>query len=150
MTMRPCVECGEPSEQSRCPEHQPLGPKGGIKTSAQSRGYDAAWARLSRKARMAQPFCSDCGATEDLQCDHTPEAWARHLAGKAVRLADVDVVCGRCNRARGAARPSVIATEMVGGVPGVGGTTTRVGEAKFRLHTPKFAEINSKREKTRR
>lgn len=39
-----------------------------------------------------------------MQADHAPEAWARKAAGKPVRLADVDVVCGRCNRRRGAAR----------------------------------------------
>ncbi len=101
MTLRPCIECGEPSEAAHCPEHaRPPSPK----ASAAARGYDAAWNRLSRQARRLQPFCSDCGTTEDLQADHTPEAWARKAAGKPVRLADVDVVCGPCNRARGAAR----------------------------------------------
>lgn len=51
-----------------------------------------------------QPFCLDCGATDDLQADHTPEAWARKAAGKAIRLQDIAVVCGRCNRDRGQAR----------------------------------------------
>ena len=79
MTLRPCVVCGEPTTRGRCPQH---------------RGYDAAWDRLSRKARRLQPFCSDCGAVEDLQTDHTPEAWTRKVAGKTIRLQDVDVVCG--------------------------------------------------------
>lgn len=106
MTLRPCIECGEPTDGSRCPEHtRNWRPK----VSAASRGYDAAWHRLSAKARKLQPFCSDCGATEDLQCDHSPQAWARKAAGKAIRLRDVDVVCGRCNRRRGAARPANIA-----------------------------------------
>ena len=102
MTLSPCIECGEPADGPRCPEHvRPSSPK----VSAAQRGYDAAWQRLSARARKLQPFCSDCGATEDLQADHTPEAWARKAAGKAVRLKDIDVVCGPCNRARGAARP---------------------------------------------
>ncbi|BBX69588.1 hypothetical protein MPSYJ_30490 [Mycolicibacterium psychrotolerans] len=101
MTLRPCIECGEPADGPRCPEHvRPSSPK----ASAALRGYDAAWQRLSAKARRLQPWCSDCGATADLQCDHRPEAWARKAAGKPIRLADVDVVCGPCNRARGAAR----------------------------------------------
>ena len=54
--------------------------------------------------RRLQPFCSDCGSTEGLECDHSPEAWARKAAGKPIRLQDVDVVCGECNRRRGAAR----------------------------------------------
>lgn len=109
MTLRPCVECGEPSEQAHCDEHRV-----DHKPTAVARGYDAAWTRLSCKARALQPFCSDCGATDDLQADHTPEAWARKAAGKPIRLRDVDVVCGPCNRARGAARGD---TATRGGAP---------------------------------
>lgn len=99
MTMRPCLDCGEPADGPRCPEHT-TDPK----PVAAARGYDHAWNVLSKRARKLQPFCSDCGATEDLQCDHTPEAWARKATGKSIRLQDVDVVCGPCNVARGAAR----------------------------------------------
>ena len=38
-----------------------------------------------------------------LQADHLPSAWERKAAGKPLRLADVDVVCGACNRKRGSA-----------------------------------------------
>lgn len=140
MTLRPCLDCGEPTEAAHCPEHvRPSSPK----VSASERGYDAAWQRLSAKARRLQPFCSDCGATEDLQADHTPEAWERKAAGRPIRLQDVDVVCGPCNRKRGAARPQQ--------TPGRGQQTRsfratrgctppwRVsdprGEAKLELHT---------------
>jgi 5-methylcytosine-specific restriction endonuclease McrA len=101
MTMRPCLDCGEPSDGPRCPEHT-TDPK----TSAAHRGYDAAWTKLSKRARRLQPFCSGCGATDDLQTDHTPEAWARKAAGLTIRLQDVQVLCGPCNRAAGAARGS--------------------------------------------
>ena len=90
MTAKPCLDCGQPTASTRCPEH---------------RGYDRRWRVLSERARKLQPWCSDCGATEDLEADHSPEAWARIAAGKMVRLRDVDVVCGPCNRARGQARP---------------------------------------------
>ena len=60
MTLRPCLDCGEPTALTRRPEH---------------RGYDAEWDRLSRRARRLQPWCSDCGSTEDLQADHLPSAW---------------------------------------------------------------------------
>lgn len=99
MTLRPCLVCGEPAEGPRCEVHTV-----DRKAPAAARGYDAAWARLSKRARRLQPFCTDCGATDDLQADHTPEAWERKAAGLAIRLADVDVVCGPCNRRRGAAR----------------------------------------------
>ena len=99
MTLRPCLTCGEPCAAPRCPEHT-TDPK----LPAAQRGYDAAWQRLSKRARRLQPFCLDCGATEDLQADHLPEAWARKAAGKAIRLSDIQVRCGPCNRAAGAAR----------------------------------------------
>ncbi len=99
MTMAPCLDCGEPSDGPRCTEHStdPKAPSG-------DRGYDWQWTQLSRRARRLQPWCTDCGSTTDLQADHSPEAWARKAAGKAVRLKDIDVVCGPCNIARGAAR----------------------------------------------
>lgn len=101
MTMKPCLDCGEVTETGpRCTGCRPTQKK----PSSSRRGYDAAWTRLSKRARRMQPWCSDCGETEDLQADHSPEAWRRKAAGKAIRLVDVDVVCGDCNRKRGAAR----------------------------------------------
>lgn len=99
MTLRPCLVCGEPTNGPRCLEHtidtQP---------SAAARGYDWQWQKLSKQARRLQPFCIDCGATTELQCDHSPEAWAAKAAGKPIKLSMVDVVCGPCNVKRGAAR----------------------------------------------
>lgn len=126
MTMRPCLTCGEPATGPRCDEHT-LDPK----ASAQDRGYDAAWTRLSKRSRRLQPFCELCGATEGLECDHTPEAWERKAAGKAIRLQDVRVLCGPCNRAAGAARgPS--ATR---GMPPSGPTTDPPSRPNF-SYTP--------------
>jgi 5-methylcytosine-specific restriction enzyme A len=101
MTMRPCIDCGEPTEGTRCAEHTI-----DTKPSAAARGYDHQWTKLSKRARRLQPFCLRCGAVEDLQTDHTPEAWARKAAGKPIRLQDVQVLCGPCNRDAGAARGS--------------------------------------------
>lgn len=106
--MKFCIDCGEPSEQTRCDEHRKERrnqKNRGRKTESRARGYNARWDRLSRRARKLQPFCSDCGSTDDLQADHTPEAWQRHDEGKAIRLQDIDVVCRDCNVARGQARP---------------------------------------------
>lgn len=122
--MRPCLHpgCGEPTDNTRCPEHTTHK----AKPSARARGYDAAWDRLSRKARKLQPWCTDCGATEDLQLDHLPEAWARHDAGLPIRVQDVEVCCGPCNRARGAGRTRGEAPTGAIGTPRV--------EADFELH----------------
>ncbi|GAA4294663.1 hypothetical protein GCM10023161_44370 [Mycobacterium paraffinicum] len=101
MTLRPCVVCGEPSAKSRCPTHRPKDRK----PSRQQRGYDSQWQELSRRARRLQPWCTDCGSTEDLQLDHLPIAWERKAAGKTIRLGtDAEVCCAECNRRRGAAR----------------------------------------------
>lgn len=100
MTMTSCLECGEPSNGPRCPEHRPPS----VSRPSRAAGYDAAWDRLSRRARKLQPFCSDCGATDDLTCDHSPEAWDRKSRGLAIRLQDVDVCCRSCNSRRGRAR----------------------------------------------
>lgn len=111
-----CPDCGnvferdESVKRGSCPDCHDFGQDDNRtffsragKTTTQ-RGYGARWQRLSRKARQLQPFCSDCGATEDLTGDHTPEAWARYEAGKVLRLKDIDVVCRTCNGERGKAR----------------------------------------------
>lgn len=106
MTLKPCLRCGEPSPGTYCSEHKPtnVSSKSKRAKTKRERGYNWHWDQLSRRARRLQPFCSDCGATDDLQADHSPEAWQRHEDGLAVRIQDVDVCCGPCNRARGAAR----------------------------------------------
>lgn len=99
MTMKPCLICGAPTDGPRCTEHTV-----DTKAPAADRGYDWQWTKLSKRARRLQVLCESCGSTESLQCDHSPEAWARKAAGKAIRLCDVQVLCGPCNRAAGAAR----------------------------------------------
>lgn len=99
--LKACADCGDLTTRARCTSCRPPDHEG--KSSTQ-RGYDSAWQRLSRRARRAQPFCTDCGTTKELSVDHTPQAWARHEAGLEIRLEDVAVVCITCNNRRGAAR----------------------------------------------
>jgi len=102
--MTTCLHCGELSEQPYCQDHRPAStPK---TLSAAQRGYDYRWQKLSKRARRIQKFCSDCGTTENLQLDHTPETWQRWYDRKVIRLEHTGgVVCGDCNIARGQARP---------------------------------------------
>lgn len=97
--LKPCLACGEPSEQSRCADHQ-------VKQyrNRGTRGYTSQWRRLSQRARKLQPFCIDCGTTENLTADHTVTAWARHEQGLPIRLIDIAVRCMRCNVKAGPAR----------------------------------------------
>lgn len=106
-----CATCGTPftldpgeMRRSRCTDCRPAPREIPDRGTPKQRGYDERWRRLSIRARRAQPFCSDCGATDDLTADHTPEAWARREAGQSIRLEDVDVVCRPCNGRRGAVR----------------------------------------------
>ncbi|UCZ90473.1 hypothetical protein [Gordonia sp. WA4-43] len=129
---RPCIECGEPADATRCddcaPAHRSVTRTDLPTTSARSRGYGTAWDKLSRQARRMQPWCSDCGTRDDLTADHSEEAWRRHDAGKPIRLQDIDVLCRRCNARKGRARP--------GGQPPRGGTGLGGGEPRRPLHTP--------------
>lgn len=104
MTLKPCQKCGEPTDSTRCDEHTTRPEPIVERASARARGYTTSWDKLSRRARRLQPFCSDCGATDNLSTDHSPEAWRRHEQGLPIRLADTDVVCIPCNNRRGPAR----------------------------------------------
>lgn len=100
--LSPCTDCGELTDLGAyCSEHQPPAPE---KAPAIERGYDYKWRVLSRRARALQPFCSQCGTTEDLTTDHSPEAWQRKARGLPIRLQDVDVLCRSHNSIKGAAR----------------------------------------------
>lgn len=97
-----CADCGELTDATYCAEHRPKDNRGKNRRHA---GYDAAWDRLSTRARKLQPFCSVPGCTSmDLTVDHTPEAWERKEQGKTIRLADVVVLCRSHNSRAGAAR----------------------------------------------
>lgn len=124
--MKPCIECGEPSTETRCDEH-PRDSWQHRKGSARERGYDRTWDKLSIRARRLQPWCSDCHGTEDLTTDHSERAWKRRAEGKAIRLRDVDVLCGPCNVARGSSRPQGRGPDDERSGP--------TGEAKSPLHT---------------
>lgn len=132
VTLRPCLDCGTPTAGSRCPTCQPARQR--TIGSAHQRGYDSTWRRLSQRARRLQPWCSACGAVENLTTDHLPSAWQRRAEGKTIRLADVAVVCGPCNTRRGSSRPG---TDRAQGHAGRGSArqAETEGEAKNRLHT---------------
>lgn len=100
--LKTCPTCGEPTENTYCPTHQPK--KIEPSKNSRIRGYDHTWRKLSQRARRLQPFCTHCGTTHDLTTDHTPEAWARKDQGLPIRLEDVVVLCRSCNSKAGAAR----------------------------------------------
>jgi hypothetical protein len=77
---KPCLKCGILTPESYCNEHAPkrIDTRTGRDRSTLGRGQG--WQNLSPRARKMQPYCKDCGATEDLTADHMPSAWHRILA----------------------------------------------------------------------
>lgn len=90
MTLTVCLSCGQPSKATHCAGCSRARAHGDTTT----RGYGASWQRLSRRARRLQPWCSTCGAVEDLTTDH--------LRWPATTLADVQVLCRGCNSRKSA------------------------------------------------
>jgi len=129
---KPCLICGTPTEDtSRCPDCTP--PTHAL--SATRRGYDAAWRRLSTRARRLQPWCTDFGTVEDLTTDHSIEAWQQREEGKEITLDLIDVVCRSCNGKRGRARPtSTSSSTTPGRSPSTG--PGPLGKPHPAIHTP--------------
>lgn len=90
---RPCLDCGavipSGSRCSRC-----SGRRRGTTTEP---GYGSAYQRLARAAIAQQPWCSLCGAADDLTADHVVP-----LAVGGDPLGPLRVLCRRCNSGRGA------------------------------------------------
>lgn len=110
-----CSDCGALTAAARCANCKPRE----TKKSATRRGYDAAWQRLSTRARRLQPWCSDCGAVDDLTVDHSKDAWEARGSGREITLDMVTVVCRPCNSRRGQARD--LGTRPVGNGEGPSG-----------------------------
>lgn len=104
-----CLVCGDVTEpdQFQCPEHirARLAARREAKGSTREQGRAGLWMKLSKRARQMQPFCTDCGATWNLQADHLPSAWLRWERRLPIRLEDVEVTCGPCNIKRGSSKP---------------------------------------------
>ncbi len=74
---------------AKCPRHQPS-PRS---KPAHKRYSSAAWRKLSKQMREAQPWCSFCGSGSDLTLDHVEP-------GKG--SGGYMVLCRSCNSAKGA------------------------------------------------
>jgi len=103
--LRSCLDCGSLSTESRCAEHRPTQVATRARETPEERGYDAAWRRLSKRARQRQGFCNRCSSTKHLSTDHTPEAWWRKANGLPITLRHVQVLCAGCQVELGSSRP---------------------------------------------
>jgi 5-methylcytosine-specific restriction endonuclease McrA len=97
MVSRACI-CGRiiPPDWKRCDAC--AGGRPNLRTATTSqRGYGAAHQRRARAAIALHPWCSECGATDDLTADHLIP-----LAKGGNPLGALRVLCRSCNSRRGA------------------------------------------------
>lgn len=99
MTARPCNVCGEViASGSRCRDCRP----GRADTPRDHVAYanNGRWKALAKRLRKLQPWCTWCGATENLQVDHViPESVAPELAYSIENLRVLDRACNNQRQA---------------------------------------------------
>lgn len=98
-TVKPCLTCGVPtSNGSRCKPHQAQHETRRVarRGTREQRGYGRTWIKARARAIRQQPFCSNCGATEDLTGDHVVP-----LARGGTIETGVGVLCRSCNARKG-------------------------------------------------
>ena len=93
---RPCIECGRPSQGSRCEIHA-------LPDHRKRAGYGYAWTQLSREIRERFPWCAICGTSGvPLHVDHiTP----RSLGGTD-HPSNLRPLCSPCHHKHGKTRRS--------------------------------------------
>lgn len=94
---KPCLSCGVPTGAgSRCQPCQDVqGRSPDLRRGRKRARRPAAWDRLSRRVRRAQPWCEWCGTSVDLTTDHV-----QRLADGGPMLPGPDgvrVLCRPCN-----------------------------------------------------
>ena len=96
--LRPCLECGEPSEDNRCVEHR-ANERTRKASNRERRTNTGKWQRFSRRLRRLSPFCEKCGTTEQLSVDHIIPFSQRPDLEYVV--ANCRILCLTCNGQRG-------------------------------------------------
>lgn len=83
IAMKPCLDCGEPANGSRCEVHRRKFNQQRRPTTT-DRGYGSTWQAYAKGRIRQEPWCAVCGATDDLTLDHANDV----------------VMCRRCNSGR--------------------------------------------------
>ena len=65
--LRHCLGCHALTRRFRCPRCEAIWQR---ERNARRTQYAGTWRATSKAARKAQPWCSICGATDDLTLDH--------------------------------------------------------------------------------
>lgn len=104
--MKPCLTCGLPSAATRCDEHTLEQARRESRRDTEHPAYAnrARWKNTSRRARAAQPWCLDCGATTDLTVDHIVPF--RERPDLAYAQDNLTVRCRSHNSSKGGTMPA--------------------------------------------
>ena len=98
--MKPCIECGEVGERTRCDdcfrEKQSAQPR---LDKSHPHENSARWKRLSKRLRALQPWCDECSTSESLQANHVVSVHER--PDLAYRPENISILCAEHNGARG-------------------------------------------------
>lgn len=105
-----CGDCGVPctgehlrrGEAHRCPEHALAARRrrDAARPHRRARGYSRRFDELRAVLVARQPWCTACGATEDLTADHIVPL--SRTVVTPITIDDLQVLCRRCNSSRGA------------------------------------------------
>lgn len=98
--LKPCIKagCGALSDKAQCPQHRPKDTRR-IRHRPAHAATDWKWRKISEQTRAKQPWCSQCGTTNDLTVDHIiPVSVDPSLAYEPLNL---DVLCRSCNGRKG-------------------------------------------------
>jgi len=93
--MKPCLGCLTPTDGTRCPSCERTYER--QRGTPTERGYTYAWSRIVADAIARQPWCSFCGATDDLTGDHLVPL----SRGGSNDRDNCRVLCRSCNSRRG-------------------------------------------------
>lgn len=140
MTLRPCLDCGEPGDRPRCAEHvRPVHAEPRDRSHVHWNG--TRWKKLSAIARRLMPWCADCGRRTQLTTDHVIPVSAR--PDLAYELDNLMTRCKPCNGRKGDTMPdaaTVAAIEariaarrrrVTGGVTPIAAAVPSAPQAKF-------------------
>jgi 5-methylcytosine-specific restriction endonuclease McrA len=98
----PCPDCGKARERAR------------VRAPRKQRGYTDQWLQLVKVAIGRQPYCSACGATTNLTGDHRIPL----SKGGTSTLENIEVLCRRCNSAKGNRDPGFLTVAARTRTPG--------------------------------
>lgn len=146
--LKPCIVCGTPSEDVRCPEHPKPVHSGAPNVDHPAYANGTRWKNLSHRLRRQQKFCERCGSTRQLTVDHIVRFKDR--PEWAYEEANLRILCKTCNSelANVPASPDVeaiIALKIQGGHPHLSYSPTPPGSRRGRYTPPGGIDVEEGR-----